>query len=140
MVIRNSENEIVIIIETKFIRYKKHNRDKGSWIVNTHQNLRRSNPTITGCFALLGGNWSKPSLNMIQESGVKVAVVEFEHIASVYDKYGVNIRWGEKDEHLKKKAYENEMVLTDVNKEKIGKEMIVGILPILNKIIDGVNK
>ena len=31
LVIRNFKEEIISIIETKFIRYKKHNRDKGSW-------------------------------------------------------------------------------------------------------------
>ena len=138
LVVRNSKNEIVIIIETKFIRYTKHNRDKGSWISSTHQNLRRSNPTITGCFSILGGNWSKPSLDMIQKSGVQIAVVEFDHIANVYEKYGVNIRWREKEDKLKKKAYEDELNLTNADKMKIGKEVIGGIRPILDRIISSV--
>ncbi len=135
LVIRNFKEEIISIIETKFIRYKKHNRDKGSWISSTHNNLRHSHPTITGCFAVLGGNWSKPSLEMIQNSGVQTVLVESEHIADVYSKYGVNIRWGEKDDYIKKKAYEDEMNLTDMDRKNIGDEMIEDILPALDNIV-----
>ena len=75
---------------------------------------------------------------MIQKSGVQIAVVEFDHIANVYEKYGVNIRWGEKEDKLKKKAYEDELNLTNADKVKIGKEVIGGIRSILDRIISSV--
>lgn len=134
--IRNSKGELVALIETKFIRYKKHNRDKGSWIVSTHKNLRRSHPTIKSCFALLSGRWSTPSLEFMSKSGVVVSVVDFETIADVFERHGVVIRWEERgDEQLQLQAHRALTNITDAEKEQIGDEMISGILPDLDKIL-----
>ena len=140
LVVRDSNNRIVVLIETKFVRYKKHNRDKGSWIINTHQKLRRTHDTIEGCYAIMLGNWSKPSLEMIKKSGIGMALVEFEHLSKVYQKYGVNIQWGEKDEDLKRNAYYDEMNLSMDDRQKIGTELIEDILPTLDEIGSYLNK
>ena len=40
-VIANTKLQPLILIESKYIRYKKHNRDKGSWVCTAHQSLRK---------------------------------------------------------------------------------------------------
>jgi hypothetical protein len=40
-VIANDKLQPLILLESKYIRYKKHNRDKGSWVCTAHQSLRR---------------------------------------------------------------------------------------------------
>lgn len=35
-VIANESMQPIVLVESKYIRYKKHNRDKGSWICTAH--------------------------------------------------------------------------------------------------------
>lgn len=37
-------NQLVALIDVKYLRYKKHARDKGSWIVVAHNRLRATFP------------------------------------------------------------------------------------------------
>jgi hypothetical protein len=41
-IIANAHMQPLVLIESKYIRYTKHNRDKGSWICNAHYSLRRT--------------------------------------------------------------------------------------------------
>src|SRR6266498_820978 len=65
-VIANKRLQPLILIESKYIRYKKHNRDKGSWICTAHSSLRRRFSSIRSSIAILAGHWSKPSKAMMQ--------------------------------------------------------------------------
>jgi len=45
-VIVNRRFQPLVLLESKYIRYKKHNRDKASWICTAHTKLRAKFPTI----------------------------------------------------------------------------------------------
>ena len=136
LVLRNRDGNIVSLMETKFIRYTKHNRDKGSWIANTHNTLRDHYTTIDNCYAILGGNWSAPSVDMMRRKHVNVIRIPFEHIANVYLDYGVNIRWEERDDIAKEAAFNAENRLTNTQRQIIGDKVISNILIDLNQIIN----
>lgn len=138
LVVRNTDGDIISIMETKFIRYKKHNRDKGSWIANTHSTLRQHYPTIIGCYAFLGGNWSRPSLEMMNKKQVRTILIPFDHIADVYETHGVNIRWGEKEDDLKMVAYNAENRLTNAQRSDIGDEIRAHIQTELDGVLDSI--
>lgn len=123
-VVRDSNNNVQMLMEFKFIRYTKHNRDKASWIEGTHGKLRITHPTIKLCIAVLGGNWSNPSLKMLRSGNIQVVRIPFDVFVRVYKKYGVNIDWGEQDDNMKKDAYDAEQKLTTEEKIKIGNEII----------------
>ena len=59
-VIFDKDSNPLIIIDPKYIRYAKHNRDKGSWLCVAHYNLRKTFPTIRKSISSLAGRWSKP--------------------------------------------------------------------------------
>ena len=94
-VVFNAEGQPVIIIDPKYIRYTKHNRDKGSWLCVAHYNLRKTHHSIRKSIAVLGGRWSKTSKALVQSFGVELVEVPFEHIAAVLRRRRIEFDWPE---------------------------------------------
>ena len=94
-VVFDANDAPVIIIDPKYIRYTKHNRDKGSWLCTAHYNLRKTHRTIRKSIAVLGGRWSAPSKNLIQSFGIEILEVSFEHMADELRRFGVEFDWPE---------------------------------------------
>lgn len=59
-VIYDDKTRPIILIDTKYIRYKKHNRDKASWVCTAHSLLRKHHKTLRKSIVVLGGQWSQP--------------------------------------------------------------------------------
>ena len=96
----------VIIIDPKYIRYTKHNRDKGSWLCVAHYNLRKTYPTIRKSIAVLAGRWSAPSKSLIRSFGVEIVEVPFAGIVAALDSYGITFDWPERDRETPRRAWE----------------------------------
>lgn len=114
----------VVIVETKFLRYKKHMRDKGSWITKSHYSLRRSYPSIRMCLSVLGGDWTKGAKNLLKSSGEKIIEIPLSHVISAFGKEGVNLEWSETDRVAPKIAWEAFQKLTHNQKQKIGTDLL----------------
>lgn len=128
-VIANERLQPLVLIESKYIRYKKHNRDKGSWICTAHYSLRRTFPTVRKSIAVLAGSWSSPSKAMMQSFDVSLFEVGFEHIADTLLKYNVDFRWEEKDRDKAMAAWNAWSQLTEKQLNAIGKEFLSAIEP-----------
>ena len=128
LVVRDKEGHPVILIESKYIRYKKHNRDKGSWLCTAHHNLKRTHPSIRKLTAILAGNWSEPSLAMLRSFGVDPIRVEFATFTSVLGKHGIKFDWAETDKETPRKSWEKFELLTADQKQKIGDELVSEIM------------
>lgn len=122
-IITNESMQPLILLESKYIRYKKHNRDKGSWICNTSAALRMRYKSIRGTIAILAGSWSKTSLAMIESADIAVFLISFDTIVDILKKYGVDFVWGEKDFTTPVAAWYNYEKLTDKQKVNIAKKM-----------------
>jgi len=105
-VVSDSENKPVILIEPKYLRYKKHNWDKGSRLCIAHYSLRRTYPSIRKSIGVLAGEWTDASLRFIQSFGVETHRVPFDHIADILGQYGILFRWDEKDTRTPAKAWQ----------------------------------
>ncbi|MXW42432.1 MAG: hypothetical protein F4119_03880 [Acidimicrobiia bacterium] len=103
-VISDADGQPVMILDPKYIRYKKHNRDKGSWLCVAHYNLRKTYPTIRKTTAVLAGNWSKTSLALIESFGIEVIVQEFSNMVDILHSYKIEFDWAEKDRMTPTKA------------------------------------
>lgn len=99
-VIETSAGQPVVIIESKYLRYKKHNRDKASWTCSAHYSLRKSHPTIRKSVAVLSGNWSQPSKKFMESFGIELYEIPFDHICSVLNDYTIDFNWPEKDRNI----------------------------------------
>lgn len=105
-IVFDQNKQPVILIESKYIRYKKHNRDKASWLCVAHHNLRKTFPTIRKSIAVLAGNWSAPSKALLDSFGVEVIELPFENIVRTLERYNICFEWGEKDRETPRKSWE----------------------------------
>ena len=139
-IITNEKMQPLVLLESKYIRYKKHNRDKGSWIYNTHTALRKRYKSIRASIAILAGSWSKTSLAMIESADVAVFLISFDFIVDLLKKYGVDFDWDEKDRTTPVAAWYNYDKLSEKQKMNIAKKMADLIkdklLDLLREILD----
>ncbi len=99
------DGQYTMLVEAKFLRYTKHNMDKGSRLIVAHHNIRRHYPTIRRCVAILCGNWTKGSKQLIKSFNIDILEVGWEKIAKIFAGYGIDIEWEEDDTGKAKKAW-----------------------------------
>lgn len=132
-VIVNERMQPLVLIESKYIRYTKHNRDKGSWICTAHYSLRRTFPTVRKSIAVLAGNWSRSSKAMMQSFDVSLFEVGFPKIVEVLTPYGVDLRWEEKERDKAMTAWHQWSQLSDPQYEAIAHALLADVEPLLKE-------
>ena len=134
-VIVSPDMQPLVVFESKYIRYKKHNRDKGSWICATHQAVRGRYQSIRKFIAILAGRWSAPSLAMMRSQNIVIYEVGFEAICNLLKSYGINFDWDEKDRNSAIHAYMTYEELSEEKKDEIGERMIKDVIEPLGETI-----
>ncbi len=123
-VVRADKGNPVILLDPKYIRYKKHNRDKGSWLCVAHYNLRKTYPSIRKSIAVLAGNWSGSSVDLIKSFGVETLSIPFPRISKVVADYGIEFDWDERDRETPRKSYEAFLRLNEDQRKDIAERLI----------------
>jgi len=134
-VIANESMQPIILIESKYIRYKKHNRDKGSWICTAHPAIRRRYESIRSSIAVLAGNWSSSSLAMMRSFDINLFLIPFELICGLLATHGIDFDWDEKDRITAVDSWRRYSALSDAQKSDIGVEMVNVIQHELGKLV-----
>lgn len=124
--IKNGRGNWVALIESKYIRYGKHNRDKGSWIA-AHAKLRRTYPTIRLSLVILVGTWSTSSRAMMENFGATIFYVPMSAVTNVFAEYGVDLRWGEKERDKVEIALSAFHQLDEAQWREIGRKLLAEI-------------
>jgi len=132
-VIANPRMQPLVLIESKYIRYKKHNRDKGSWVCTAHYSLRRTFPTIRKSIAIVAGNWSAPSKALMESFDVTLFEVSFQKIAATLAEYGADILWEEKDRHKATLAWQRWSEINPEAYDEIAHKLLSDIEPRLRE-------
>lgn len=127
-VIFDRDDNPVIIIAPKYIRYTKHNRDKGSWLCVAHYNLRKTYPTIRKSIAVLAGRWSAPSQALIRSFGVEILEVPFTDIVAALNNYGITFDWPERDRDTPRRAWEVYERLNPADRQAVARAITAGLL------------
>lgn len=135
-IIANQYLQPLILFESKYLRYKKHNRDKGSWICMAHSAVRKRYHSIRSSIAILAGSWSQSSLTMMRSYDITLFVIPFESICRILQGFNIDFNWDEKDQQKAKQAWDSFNQLTEGEKSEIGKLMIDTIQNPLIKLID----
>ncbi len=139
-VIANDHMQPLIIFESKYIRYKKHNRDKGSWICTAHSAVRRRYHSIRSSIAVLAGSWSLSSQTMMTSNDINLFLIPFNLICELLAEFEIDFNWGEKEKEKSKTAWHKYNDLSDDEKLSIGKKMIEPIeenlISLIEKILD----
>ncbi|MEO5359907.1 MAG: hypothetical protein H7843_05605 [Nitrospirota bacterium] len=150
-VITNESMQPLILIEYKYIRYKKHNRDKGSWLCTAHNAIRRRYNSIRSSIAVLAGSWSKSSVAMMTSHDINIFIIPFDTITELLKKHNIefdwgekDFDWGEKDRDIAAESWEKYSLLSDKQKLEIAENMIAVVKDDLEitiaKILDNATK
>jgi hypothetical protein len=123
-VIANNSVQPLVLIESKYIRYKKHNRDKGSWVCTAHSSLRKRFSSVRSSTAVLAGSWSKTSKAMLRSADITLFEIPFDTICEMLTNYGIDFSWDEKDREKAYQAWNNFASLSDGQKLEIGDRLI----------------
>ena len=126
-ILANQYMQPLIIFESKYIRYTKHNKDKGSWICNAHPAIRRRYHSIRSSIAVLAGNWSRSSQAMMSSHKINLFLIPFDNVCEILNEFNVDLNWGEKERDKVTRAWENFNKLNSQQKESIGIKMIDSI-------------
>lgn len=132
-VIINNRFQPLVLIESKYIRYTKHNRDKASWICTAHNKLRQRYSTVRKSIGLLMGSWSKPSKLLLQSFDVELFEISFNDICQILSYHGIDYRWAEKDRQQAMESWEKFNKLSKDDREKIAEELISTVKDELQK-------
>ena len=135
-VIANADLQPLVLLESKYIRYAKHNRDKGSWVCHTHQTLRRRYYSVRKSIAVLAGTWTGPSVAMMRSADVDVFLIPFERICELLAEHRIDFRWEEDDRDSAVHAWRGYDGLSAEVKNAIGEGMLAGIQQDLTKAVD----
>lgn len=136
-VLANQSMQPLIIFAASF-RYKKHNRDKGSWICNAHSAIRRRYHSIRSSIAVLAGNWSGSSQAMMHSNDINLFLIPFRHISETLREFDIDFNWEEKYRDQASKAWENFNELSSEQKQSIGIKMIDSIKDNLLVLIENI--
>ena len=134
-VIANHRMQPIVLIESKYIRYTKHNRDKGSWICTAHYSLRRTFPSVRKSIAILAGSWSGSSKAMMESFDVSLFEVGFKTIVDTLARYGVDFAWQEKERDKAMAAWRRWQKLSDEDYNEISHSLLSGIEPKLREAL-----
>ncbi len=137
-VIANEVIQPIILIESKYIRYKKHNRDKGSWICTAHPAVRRRYASIRSSIAILAGNWSKTSLAMIRSYDINVHLIPFESICDFLKVFDIKFDWEEKDRDTAVDSWNRYEKLSEEEQQSIGDQMVGLVRDALSEQVLGI--
>lgn len=129
IVISDSHRNPIILIEPKYLRYTKHNWDKGSRLCIVFHSLRRTYSSIRKTIAVLAGNWTDTSVAFIRGFGVEVYMITFDHIASVMSEYGINFEWEEWDDVAPGEAWAVYQGLLTSQKDQIAQRLTHDVKP-----------
>lgn len=134
-VITNERLQPLVLIESKYIRYTKHNRDKGSWICTAHYSLRRTYPSVRKSIAIIAGSWSGSSKALMESFDVSLFEIGLQRIVKVLARYGVDITWKEKEREKVIAAWHHWQKLTDDDYNEIAREILSDIEPQLREAL-----
>ena len=126
-VVFNPDGQPVVILDVKYIRYPKHNRDKASWLCTAHYNLRKTHSTLRKSIAALAGNWTPGSKSLMRSFGVEIVEETFEHFVTVLGDYGVDFDWPERDRDTPARSLELFNRLTELERVRIAEELAANI-------------
>jgi len=135
-VVTNEATQPLILIEYKYIRYKKHNRDKGSWLCTAHNAIRRRYGSVRSSIAILAGSWSRTSVAMMKSHDINIFIIPFDTITVLLHAHGIKFDWGEKDRDTAIESWDKYSSLSDAEKQAIAEAMIAGIKPDLEESIE----
>jgi hypothetical protein len=139
LAVENKAGDPLIFVESKYIRYKKHNRDKASWTCVAHHKLRTTYPSVRKSIAVLMGQWSETSRKLMNSFGVELLVIPFSHMVKVLGDFGIEFDWPEDDNKIPRRSWAKWEKLSTTAKSEIARRILEPqAAPIRKLVLDAV--
>ncbi len=123
-IIENPDENPVILIESKYLRYKKHNRDKASWTCASHYSLRKTHPTVRKSIAVLSGRWSEPSKVFLQSFGIEFHHIDFPLMCAVMNEFGMDFDWPEDNQDIPDSSWNRFSSLSSEERQELSRRLV----------------
>jgi hypothetical protein len=108
----------VILIDSKYIKYQKHAREKANEIANMLLSIRNNFPSVRLLVAVLAGNFTEGSKRILINQGIHVFHITFDTLAHNMRRHGIVIDWAEDDKLTPKRTWE---VLNKLSEEELNR-------------------
>jgi len=135
LAVENKANEPIILVESKYIRYKKHNRDKASWTCVAHYKLRTTYPTVRKSIAVIMGQWSEPSKKLMNAFGVELVTIPFEHMSRVLQDFEIEFDWPEDNNAIPKRSWGKWQKLDEAQVGEIARRILAPQAASIRKLV-----
>ncbi len=124
LAIENKASEPLVLVESKYIRYKKHNRDKASWTCVAHYKLRTTYPSVRKSIAVLMGQWSAPSKRLMNSFGVELVEIPFDRMNAILRDFGIKFDWPEDNNLIPKRSWNKWKKLSALDVSEIARQIV----------------
>lgn len=136
-VVEDNEGNPIVLLECKYIRYKKHNRDKASWTCVAHYKIRTTYPSVKKSIAVLIGDWTAPSKRLMESFGVDIIEIPFQILRDILGRYGVEFHWEEGDVDTPEASLRIFRELSEDQRKSIARECVGHVSDDLIRVVRG---
>ncbi len=134
-IIYDKRSNPLVLIESKYLRYTKHCRDKASWTCVAHYRLRLQYPTIRRSIAVLSGSWTEASIRLMESFGIDVLKVDWPTIRGVLTDHRIQFDWAENDNETPRTAWDRFSRLSEQNRKQIAADCLQPIESRLQRLV-----
>lgn len=81
-------SQMAILVESKWLKDKRHLNDKGAWVLMM-SDILLENPQLKGTVVVLAGPWE--GMRSVIEKRAKIAIIPEDRVYETLNKYGIKI-------------------------------------------------
>lgn len=117
-----------------------------SGVCTAHSLLRKHHKSLRKSIVVLGGQWSQPSMKLLDQFDIEVIHVPFDDFVSAFGNLDIEFDWEENDRKTPDNSLSIYSALSDQDKASIGDsltssikdKLIDSVLPVLESDIDSI--
>jgi len=125
-VIMSTKGDPLVLIDSKYIKYTKHAREKANEILMKLTSVREAHPSVNMLIAVLAGSFTQDALRTLETRGIHVFHIPFDKLAANLRRYGICIDWPEWDKQTPERAWERLVSMCEEEKDDIGRHFFDG--------------
>ncbi|MCD6592585.1 hypothetical protein J7L00_00655 [Candidatus Bathyarchaeota archaeon] len=110
----------LILIDSKYIKYTKHAREKVNEIFMKLTSIKESYLSVNMLIAVLAGSFTNDALKTLETRGVHVFHIPFKRVAMNLRRFGVIIDWPESDTSTPEATWKRLVSMSESEKDELG--------------------
>lgn len=116
----------LILIDSKYIKYTKHAREKANEILMKLTSVSETHPSVNMLIAVLAGSFTPDAIKTLRGRGIYVFHIPFGRVAMNLRRFGIVVDWPEWDKETPKRTWERLVSMTEAEKDEVGARFFDG--------------